>query len=476
MNIVEQQREQVIRENNTGQKQFLDILENYSRQSTTLNIQAPLHGDVDLLPLQQLGFGLINTIIFSKGEITSIQNIPNSVTSVTCTENLVKTLENLPNSLTHINFSDNVLNSINVHNVKNLHTLILSNNKLTSIENLPSSLIELICDFNLLQQIDLQDLVNLKKLNISNNKITLVENMHENVELIMENNPGIIFRNSDVSQIGGDDGDDTNQNNTNYDDALNEYFRMKNQYEKQIHSKKMDIYIREPNKKIAKRLLLQYNPSCVKCRRPVGSIFKKKEDNKYIAICGDTQNPCNLNIEIFTGSLLNSQLIFDISKEDFDDIRDIVIRQKLDTLFDYVSEEESAKLFKTQTEAYIEAEKLYKIYLDKHNELHNNPIKKQQIQDKIKSIFTLIETNKNLVGEYKKTHNREFLKAAVDLQRTDIKSAVDSLRSLKYEIMEINSVKTNKTFPLNTLFQKNISLSKLNFSTGEPPRVISFTV
>ena len=155
MNIVEQQREQVIRENNTGQKQLLDILENYSRQSTTLNIQAPLHGDVDLLPLQQLGFGLINTIIFSKGEITSIQNIPKSVTSVTCTENLVKTLENLPNSLTYINFSDNVLNSVNVHNVKNLHTLILSNNKLTSIENLPSSLIELICDFNLLQQIDL---------------------------------------------------------------------------------------------------------------------------------------------------------------------------------------------------------------------------------------------------------------------------------------------------------------------------------
>ena len=474
MNIVEQQREQVIRENNTAQKQLLDILDNYSRQSATLNIQLPLHGDVNLLPLQELGFGLINNIIFSKGEITSIQNIPKSVTSITCSENLVKTLENLPSSLTHINFSDNVLDSINVSNLKNLQTLILSNNRLTSLENLPSSLTELICDHNRLQQLDLQDLVNLQKLNISNNKITLVENMHENVELIMENNPGIIFRNSDVSQIGGDD--NTDQTNTNYDDALNEYFRMKNLYEKRVHDKKKAIYGREPNKKIAKRLLLQYNPDCVKCGRPVGSIFKKKEDNKYIAICGDTQNPCSLNIEIFTGTLLNSQLIFDISKEDFDDIRDIVIRQKLDTLFDYVSEEESTKLFKTQTEAYIEAEKLYKIYLDKYNELHNNPIKKQQIQDKIKSIFTLIETNKNLIDEYKKTHNREFLKAAVDLQRTDIKSAVDSLRSLKYEIMEINSVNTNKTFPLNTLFQKNISLSKLNFSTGEPPRVISFTV
>ena len=373
MNIVEQQREQVIRENNTAQKQLLDILDNYSRQSATLNIQLPLHGDVNLLPLQELGFGLINNIIFSKGEITSIQNIPKSVTSITCSENLVKTLENLPSSLTHINFSDNVLDSINVSNLKNLQTLILSNNRLTSLENLPSSLTELICDHNRLQQLDLQDLVNLQKLNISNNKITLVENMHENVELIMENNPGIIFRNSDVSQIGGDD--NTDQTNTNYDDALNEYFRMKNLYEKRVHDKKKAIYGREPNKKIAKRLLLQYNPDCVKCGRPVGSIFKKKEDNKYIAICGDTQNPCSLNIEIFTGSLLNSQLIFDISKEDFDDIRDIVKKVKakiLPKVQGLVPSEESAAAITASSigKAYLEYPSVVYINLLGVNEDH----------------------------------------------------------------------------------------------------------
>lgn len=475
MNIIDQQREQVIRENNTAQKQLLDILENYSRQATTLHIQQPLYGDLDLLPLKELGFGLINNIQFSNGSITSIQNVPKGIISLICPENLLKTIENLPSSLNHINLSGNVLNSINVSNLKNLQTLYLSNNKLTNLENLPSRLVELKCDSNLLQQLDLQDLVNLKHLNISNNKITLVENMSEKIELIMENNPGITFRNSDISQVGGDD-NDINETNTNYTDALNEYFRMKDEYEKKIHTKKKMIYEKEPNKKMAKQLMRQYNPKCVKCSRPVGTIFKKDENNTYKAICGDTRNPCNLNIEIFTGTLLNFQTIFDITKEDLDDVRDIVIRQKLDTLFDYVSEEEATKLFKTQTEVYIDAETSHKGYLEKYNEMHNNPIKKQQIQDKLKALFSLVEKNKELIDEYKKTHNREFLKTAVDLQRTDIKSTIDSLRSLKHGIMEINSVDTKKTFPINTLFQNPNSLSNIGYSTGEPSRVISFTI
>ena len=113
MNIIDQQREQVIRENNTAQKQLLDILENYSRQATTLHIQQHLYGDLDLLPLKELGFGLINNIQFSNGSITSIQNVPKGIISLICPENLLKTIENLPSSLNHINLSGNVLNSIN---------------------------------------------------------------------------------------------------------------------------------------------------------------------------------------------------------------------------------------------------------------------------------------------------------------------------------------------------------------------------
>ena len=123
MSITNQQRENIIVENNTAQSRLLDILENYSRQSTNLTIQEQLHGDIDLSPLRDLGFGLIDTIILGKGEITNLINIPKGITSFTCTDNLIKMVENLPSSLSSINLSGNMIEDIDVSNLKNLQSI-----------------------------------------------------------------------------------------------------------------------------------------------------------------------------------------------------------------------------------------------------------------------------------------------------------------------------------------------------------------
>jgi hypothetical protein len=203
MNITDQHREHIILENNTAQKQLLDILENYSRQSTSLIVNGALHGDIDFLQLRELGFNLIDTIQLPQGEITSIRNIPKGIKSFTCTNNLLDSLENLPGSLTHLNISDNVITSINVSNLDNLEILNVSHNKLTQLENIPKNLVELLCDFNQLQQLDLEGNDKLKTLNISNNKITLIENLpekvnvipilHKLVEIILQNNMIILI-------------------------------------------------------------------------------------------------------------------------------------------------------------------------------------------------------------------------------------------------------------------------------------------
>lgn len=476
MNITEQQREDIIRENNTAQTRLLDILENYSRQVTTLHIEESLHGNIDLSPLRELGFGLIEIIHFSKGEITNIENIPKGISSLICTENLLLYLENLPSSLTSINVSENIIKYIDVSNLNRLQNLYVSHNKLQQIENLPISLVEFVADFNQLRQLNLLENINLKLINVANNKMTLIENLpgNDDVKLIIDNNPSIEFRHSDVSHIGGDNNDD-NANNTNYTDAINAYFSMKNEYETKIHNKKKQIYNKEPNKKLAKYLIRQYVPDCIKCKRKVGSIFKKENDT-YTIICGDTQNPCNLDVRIFAGTLTQFHIMFDALKEGFDETRDIVIRQKLDTLFDYVSEEDAVKLFKQQNELYITNETLYNTYLEKFNEMYNNPDTTRRIHEKQTKLFSLIEKNKELIDEYKKTNNYEFLKAAVDLQVNEIANEVQNLRFLKHEIMEMITQDTGNTFPLNTLFQSPVSISKLDYASGEQQRVISFTV
>lgn len=473
MSITNQQRENIIIENNTAQSRLLDILENYSRQSTNLTIQEQLHGDIDLSPLRESGFGLIDTIILGKGEITNIVNIPKGITSFTCAENLLKTIDNLPSSLSSLNLSGNIIEDINVSNLNNLQTLNLSHNKLTQLENLPTNLEELLCDFNQLHQINLEGLNKLKTLNVSNNKITLIENLDTITNLIYDNNPSINFRNSEVDHIGGDDND--NEDNTNYKDALNQYFRMKNEYETKIHEKKKRIYEKEPNKKMAKQLMRKYTPECIKCKRKVGTIFTRDE-NIYKAICGDTQNPCNLNVELFAGFLLHFKEMFDIIKEEFEETRGIIDTEKLNDMFDYVSSEDNVNLYKKTLELYTENENSYKSYIETHHNMYNNTDTVKSLHKAQDNLFSYIETSKQLIDEYKKTNNREFLKTAMDLRVNEIKRELSTIRRLKYGIMEIVTHPTKKSFPVHTLYQNTVSLDKLDYSSLEQQRVISFTV
>lgn len=476
MSITDQNRETIITENNTAQNRLIDILENYSRESSNLTIQEQLHGDIDFSPIRELGFGLVDTITIGKGEITNIANIPKGIVSFTCIENLIKNIDNLPSSLTHINVSENLLDSIEVSGLNNLKTLNVSHNKLTQLENLPSHLEELLCDFNNLAQLNLQDLNKLKTINVSNNKITLIENLHTNTNLINENNPSITFRNSEVDQIGGDNNDDDgNEVNTNYKDALNLYFRMKNNYETKIHNKKKQIYTNEPNKKIAKRLIQQYTPECIKCKRKVGTIFKR-DNNLYKSICGDTRNPCNLNIELFAGLAIGFDVMFNLHKEDFTEAREIIDIEKLNDLFDYVSSEGNVDLYKKSLELYIENENIYKLYLEKHTQLYNNPETKKLLITAQDKLFTYIERSKEYIDEYKKTNNKEFLKTAMDLRVNEIKRELSTIRRLKYGIMEIVSKPTKKTFPINTLYQNIVSLDNLDYLSMEQQRVVSFTI
>ena len=126
--------------------------------------------------------------------------------------------------------------------------------------------------------------------------------------------------------------------------------------------------------------------------------------------------------------------------------------------------------------AYEDIRASFTEYLEKYNEMYNNPDTARRIHEKQTKLFSLIEKNKELIDEYKKTNNYEFLKAAVDLQVNEIANEVQNLRILKHEIMEMITQDTGTIFPLNTLFQSPVSISKLDYASGEQQRVISFTV
>jgi hypothetical protein len=246
-----------------------------------------------------------------------------------------------------------------------------------------------------------------------------------------------------------------------------------------IMNAKRRVYKNEPNKKLAKRNVLQIKPKCIKCRRPVGTKFSRNE-NRYEAICGDPNNPCSLDIQIFPGDLTQFQYLFDMVKEDFETVKDTIIRQKLDTLFNYISEEKSVSLFKKELELYNADSAFYKSYLDKYNELYHNETRENVIKTKSERLFKLIEKSRGLVEEYNKTNNYELLKSAVDLQIKDIIPEARNIRMLRHQIMEMvrsdESLETPGRLPVYSLFQRPASIAQLDYSSGEQQRVIKFNI
>lgn len=470
---------EVIQQNNTAQTELLDILENYSKEATTLRINTSLHGDLNLSVLTEMGFGKIKNIVLSKGEITSII-LPKNAETLECSDNLLLKIDALPKSLRHLNVSYNIIEQINLAHLTNLETLNISHNKITTIENLPKNLKEIICEFNQIEYLNLANTTQLTKLYASNNNITLIENLPDNVsDVQVENNPSITFRNSNTDAVTNSISDDSAERARNYTDALNEYFRLKHQYETDFMNAKRTVFKSEPNKKIAKRTVLSVKPKCIKCKRPVGTIFSKNEE-RYEAVCGDINNPCSLDIQIFPGSLTQFQVLFDIFKEDIDTVKDNIIKQKLDTLFNYTSEEQSVSLFKKELKVYNENSTMYKTYLDKYNELYNNEERDNIVKKKQTHMFTMIEASRNLVEEYNKTNNYEFLKSAVDLQIRKIIPEARNIRMLKHPIMEMvrsdESLETPGHLPVYTLFQRPASIAQLDYAAGEQQRVIKFNI
>jgi len=476
MNIIREQRESIIRENNTAQEKLLDILEYLNKRTRHLNLLGAWHGDLDFSILTELGFTFITSISLEEGEITNVINIPEGVTSFICPRNLLFSLD-CPSSLTHLEIPHNYLPSIELSQCIHLKHLNISHNNIGEIENLPSEITELYCENNELKHLDLRGLLELNVLHISNNNISIIENLPENItDFEMDNNPSIEFRNSPViPQLNKDETGALNvKQNLNYVDALNSYFKLKNEYEKKLYVMKKKAFDGvSPNKKAGKRLAALVKGKCINCKRPVETIFSIK-DKRYMAICGDVEQPCNLKIEIYNGSFSPTLDLLYFMKDDIDTIKNNIIKQKLDVLFSYTNEENSVPLFKRELENYNLDSKIYEELLDNYNETHHSKHRNELIQKKKNIIFRYIESNRELLNEYKTSENHEILKTAVQLQIDNLLPETRNLRYLSTELVELND-KIHKSGRIESfLFKNDVVLSKLGFNSEEPARVIQF--
>ena len=141
MSIIFETREQVINENNTAQNELDSILSRLNPNTKQLVFSNPLHGDVDFVILNRLGFRNIETISFEEpGEITTIKNLPKSLHVLKCPSQLLIGLYELPPGLKELHCDYNYLTEFSGENLKHLEKLHISHNKLEKLDKLPNNL------------------------------------------------------------------------------------------------------------------------------------------------------------------------------------------------------------------------------------------------------------------------------------------------------------------------------------------------
>lgn len=259
-----------------------------------------------------------------------------------------------------------------------------------------------------------------------------------------------------------------------YVDAIDHYFKIKDAYLTKVKDAKRKIYEKEENKKTAKKKILGFVAPCIHCKRPVGTIFTTTK-TKYGAICGDKQNPCILNIDIYRGFVTSIQEIVDIYRNDLDYLKDSIIQQKLDTLFNYIGETQTVELFKKGLNAYNGDSIIYKEVLDVYNSLYEDPVKRDRIEQKKGEIYALIDKSRGFLLEFRKTREREFLKLAVETNVKEILPEIENLRMLKNEVIEMRTNIDGKGNVVDySLFTYPILLSKIDYNSGEPQRVVKY--
>ena len=467
MSFIDEQRKNIIEENNSAQADFLDFLDHLNPLISDISVREPLSGDLDFTVLKECNFTNITSIQFAKGNITSLKNIPEGITKIVCEDNLLIDLDNLPLSIVELNLASNGIKRLEFNELVNLKELNISKNQFSSLSDLPKGLEILKCENNQLKLIDLDTVENLKVLHCSNNPYLTIEHFPDTItDLQMENNPLLhIHKEDDESDKSSDD---NGENHADYMESLNTYFEMKTEYNKKVYTMKKQVFEKARSKKIAKKMIAELRPKCINCDRPVGSIFSN-EGRTYYARCGDSKNPCNLDIRIFAGEFGKIDHFITSFQNSIQDKKQDIIQQKLDTLFNYIGEKEAISLFKKELEDYTEVNSFLKTLTDEYTSIFFNEDKKEKIQKKLEHIGKIQERFNDLLTKYKQSDNRELLKDAMTIYISEIKPEMENLQMIKYETMEINKEKEEYI-----MFQKEYRLSKVDFTFGSYPKVIKF--
>jgi len=262
-----------------------------------------------------------------------------------------------------------------------------------------------------------------------------------------------------------------------FKDALNTYYSLKQQYEKEFSKQKTTIIKkRDLSWKEKRAEFLKLKQKCINCKRPVGTIFSTKKDNAefdrhLIAICGDRTDPCPLNIDLNVGFMINIVDSIHTDEKDIENYKKDIINKKNDLLFGYISSEEAVKEFDEIKENISALASTYEYTVKLYLNIVDNKEKKTELKKTQSELFLQISNFKKIIDNYEKSADTQFISDAIELYIQAILPNAIKIRDLMYEY---SAVEYNEDDNIYSLIQKSVTLEQLeyNFAT-DPVEIVS---
>ena len=277
----------------------------------------------------------------------------------------------------------------------------------------------------------------------------------------------------------------TQQTTTNLPDvkdALNEYFKLKLNYETGIMINKKQIMNNQTlSNREKRREFLKLKPKCINCKRPGGTIFKTtffaETDNdeayrQHSATCGIIADPCNLNIKIQVGKVELLPELLNSMQNDIKNEKDKIIDNKNKLLFGYLTTEEVLQNFDTMKSNVSFFTSLYEAYLDTYNNIVDNDKTKEELNETITNSYIQINQIKDCIKKMNETDNVQYARDAVNIYVNTLVPLMNKTRTLKYNE---NMVWYNNDTNTCNLLQNKYSIQNLSYSSFQS-RVVEYNV
>jgi ElaB/YqjD/DUF883 family membrane-anchored ribosome-binding protein len=232
---------------------------------------------------------------------------------------------------------------------------------------------------------------------------------------------------------------------TEYNEAVAAFFRLKGKYEKTVKRMKQKILANDRlTKKEKREEFLKMTPKCINCKNPVGTLFTV-DNTKLAAVCGAAQQPagtrkyepCSLNIRITKPTIKNLESYTAELKAKKEAAAAKIIDLKLRVLFKITPEQMAMPEVDAVRKEFDTAVDDYQEELQKLLTVVYKLDSREQLDEVKVDIDELVTTVKKLVTESEAEDNLQAMREAIETQVKSLNPALLQRRQLKYALSQV---------------------------------------